>query len=422
MFTQSYSVKVLEKSTRKEFLFQIEAKRKSEIEEKLDAWYIVQEIRRNKTDLEKTLEQLTIDPVNKADVLRVLEFLAKALARGVRLKKALEFIFASEEKKSVQLFLQKMLDRLHEQFSNYYDIFKEFPEHFDEAFLGVVRAGESTGTLPENILQYIEEQKKMDKQRSEIQAVFMKRGILFSVVMLIATVIVTFVIPQFSKLFENAPSVPLILTILTMIANFLKSYGLFLLGLLITSIITFVILLKQSYQVKKAFDHFLLKLPIVSDIIRTYQTCQYLYFTGTLLMKNVNYVKIMDILIEQTSNIPFKEVFEIMRENIVKGVRLQDMLRRSEENLKTNYKKIPQGFLLPSLAQALEMGAATGNMGQILYDAFLAYEVILHQKIKRGIGIFDKVFYAFIIVLMATLFFAMGAAMMALYKNAGKMI
>lgn len=422
MFTQSYSVKALDKKTRKEFLFQVEAKRKSEIEVKLDPWYIVQEIRRNKTDLEKTLERLTLDPVNKSDVLRVLEFLAKALGRGVRLKKALEFILASEEKKSVQLFLQKMLDRLQEQFSNYYDIFKEFPEHFDEAFLGVVRAGESTGTLPENILQHIEEQKKMDKQRAEIQAVFVKRGILFSVVMLVAMVIVTFVIPQFTKLFEKAPHIPAILTILNAIANFLKSYGPFLIVGIVVGVITFIVLFKQNYQFKKTVDRFLLKIPIVSDIIRTHQTCQYLYFTGTLLMKNVNYVKIMDILIEQTSNLPFKEVFEIMRENIVRGVRLQDMLKRSEENLKTNYQKIPQGYLLPSLTQALEMGAATGNMGQILYDAFLAYEVILHQKIKKGIGIFDKVFYAFIIVLMAVLFFAMGAAMMALYKNAGKMI
>jgi len=68
------------------------------------------------------------------------------------------------------------------------------------------------------------------------------------------------------------------------------------------------------------------------------------------------------------------------------------------------------------------MGAATGNMGQILYDAFLSFEVILHQKIQKGINIFDKIFYAFIILLMGVLFFAMGTAMAALYKNAGSMV
>jgi len=419
---QTYQVRAVCKRTRKEFRFEVETKNIKNIEAELGDRYVVQEIKRKQTNLEKTIERISVSPVTEDDLLKLLEFLAKALDRGVRIRKALEFLLASEEKRSVRILIQQMIDRLQEQFSSYYDIFKEFPEHFNHTFLGIVRAGESTGSLAENILQYIDDRRKMMNQTKMIQAVFVKRGVLFAVVSLIATIIVTFVIPQFTKLFENAPNVPDILIILNAMADFLKAYGIIVILGTVGGVIGFIFLFKHSYRFKKVFDWVLFKVPIVNDIFKTYYTCQYLYFTGTLLMKNVNYIKIMDILIEQTTNIPFKEIFEIMRENVIKGVPLQEMLKRSEMELKTNYRKIPRGYLLPSLSQALEMGAATGNMGQILYDAFLSFEVILHQKIQKGINIFDKIFYAFIILLMGVLFFAMGTAMAALYKNAGSMV
>ena len=422
MFPQTYTVTAICKKTRKEFIFELVSKKKEVIESSLGDKYIVQDIKRKKTDLEKWFEKVTISPIKEDDLLKLLDFLAKALGRGVRIKKALDFLSASEEKPAMRHLISRMLERLESQFSSYYDIFKDFPEHFDHTFLGIVRAGESTGTLPENILQYIEDRKKMIEQNKMIKGVFMKRGILLSVVLLIASVIITYVIPQFVKLFEESPNIPAILSILSGVAALLKNYGLIFLAILGGSVGSFIFLIKHSYQIKKIFDRLMVRVPIVSEIIRTYYTCQYLYFTGTLLMKNVNYIRIMDILIEQTQNIPFKEVFEIMRENVIKGVPLQEMLKRSEQNLKTTYRKIPKGYLLPSLAQALEMGAATGNMGQILYDAFLSYEVILHQKIQKGINIFDKIFYTFIILLMGLLFFAMGSAMAALYQNAGSMV
>jgi type II secretory pathway component PulF len=130
----------------------------------------------------------------------------------------------------------------------------------------------------------------------------------------------------------------------------------------------------------------------------------------------------MDILIDQTKNIPFKEAFVIMKENVIKGVSLPEMLRRSEKNLETTYKKIPAGLFLLSLSQALEMGSLTGDMGKILYDSFLTYDEILSQKIDVGIKLFDRILYMGIVLIMGVLFYAMGTAMATLYQNAGSMV
>jgi len=328
----------------------------------------------------------------------------------------------TEDHPALKVLIDKLLKRLHNQFSSYYDIFRDFPEHFDHVFLGIVRAGETTGNLGDNILQYIAEREKMLAQRKLVQEVFWKRGILLLVVLVVAMVIVVFVIPQFAKLLEKGGDLPGLLAFLLGFSRFLKIYGLTMLFVTggFATLVGF--LWKYSYPVRKIIDKMSVKIPLLGEIIRTFYTCNYLYFTGTLLLKNVSYLRIMDILIEQTNHIPFREVFTIIKKNITLGVPINELFRRSEHNLPTFYQKIPRGYLLPSLSQALEMGSATGNMGQVLCDAYASYEIILHQKIQRAIKIFDRIFYAGIVVLMGILFLALGMSMMSLYNKAGTMI
>jgi type IV pilus assembly protein PilC len=421
LFASDFIVRAVDRKTRLEYVFELKARKSTDIEQELASKYFIKDISLKTSPIVEAWQKLTMTPINNDDILRVLSFLAGALGRGVVLRKALEFLYVSEQKPSVKALIKTLLERLEEQFSSYYDIFKDFPEYFDNTFLGIVRAGEATGSLSENILQYVADQKKMKKQKDEILAVFMKRLILFIVVMGVATVIVTFVIPQFFELFKESKKVPQVLVYLMNIANFIKNYSLYVLVSIIAAVSLFFTFLKSSYQFKKNCDRKMLKIPLVGELIRTYYTCQYLYFTGSLLKKNVNYIKIMEILIDQISSIPFKELFETMKQNVLKGVELADMLRRSEQGLETHYEKLPKGLLLPSLVQALEMGAATGNMGQILYDSYLSYEEVFFQKMQTATKIFDKIFYSVIIVIMGVLFYAMGVAMMTLYQNSGQL-
>jgi type II secretory pathway component PulF len=422
VFAQNYIVWVKDKLTRREFELEVTASSDESLLQELEDSYIVLSFQKKTTELKEKIDALFHSSVSESDILRVLTFLAQSLQRGVVLKKSLEFLLVSEEKMNVKRLLKQLLARLEGQFSSYYDIFKAFPEHFDHTFLGIVKAGEQTATLPENILQYIEDKKKMQEQKDMILSVLFKRGMMFAVVFLVSLVITLYVIPQFSQLFQDKTKLPSLFLMMLNISDFLHTYGGTLLFSLLVSGVILFLLLTQSYHFQKMVHKLFCKLPLFGGVTRTFYTCQYLYFTGTLLMKNVNYIKIMDILIDQIKNIPFKEVFEIMRENVLKGIELKTMLRNSEFGGKAPYKKIPRGYLLPSLLQAIEMGTATGDMGKVLYDAFLSYEVILHNKIAFGIKVFDRVFYSGIVLVMIVLFAAMGSAMIALYQNASTMV
>lgn len=422
MFLRSYSVKAINRTNWKTCILKVHWYSSKSIEKELDNYYQITDIKPIKSKFEIQLEMLFKEPISKTDILRLLNFLAQALERRVKLKKALEFLHASEEKSSVKILLEDLISTLEKSFTSYFDIFSRFPKYFDDNFLWIVKAWETSGNLPENIFQYIHEEKKIIEQKKTIQAVFMRRWTLLLAVIWIATVILTFVIPKFLALFSKANTIPPVLIFFSWISSFLTHYWILTLITLIWFWLITYVLIKNFYTVRKQFDLFLLKIPILNDIIRTYYTCHYLYFTWTLLKKNVWFVKIMNIIIEQCQNIPFKEVFEIMNNNIKAWQSLQDMLKYNMRLKSATYKPIPKWFLLPSLTQALEMWAATWNLWQILYDSFLAYEQILNEKIDKWIKIFDKIFYAFIVTVIGWLIFAMWSAMASLYKNAWQLM
>ncbi|PCI25365.1 hypothetical protein COB57_01405 [Candidatus Peregrinibacteria bacterium] len=416
MFFKKFKIDAVNRKTRKEYVFTLYSSNIDSAKNSISSIYLVQNIKELPTALSQVMDKLTYSKLNEDDVLKFLQFLAHALKRGVVLKKALQFLLSSEEKKAVRKLIQDIIDILDTQFSSYYDIFRQFPEQFPPDFLGIVRAGEISGSLAENILQYIEDSKKMKEQKAMMTALLAKRGILFGVVSLVGLVIVMVVIPQFTKLFKDTDPPP-IFDFVLQISIFLQSYGLYLVGSVIAFVLFIISFYKTNYKFRKKLHKLIIKIPLYGDIFRTYFTAQFLYFTGSLLMKGVHFIRIMDILIDQTWHIPFQKVFKTIRENVIKGVGLPAMVKSSEQNLDAPYKKIERGYLLPNLGQALEMGSATGNMGEILFDSYAAYDVLLHQKIQRGIKVFDALFYSGIILCMLVLFAAMGSAMMGLYAG-----
>ena len=416
MFKQSYEIRAIDKVSRKEYQIFAKSNSNETVKASINKSYDIKSIKIKKSFLNNVISNLFKEQITKSDIYKLLNFIALALWRWVRIKKALEFLFVSEQKSQVKLLIWNMLNNLDKHFINYYDIFKEFPEHFDHTFLWIIRAGESSWSISENILQYVKEQKKIENRKDDIRNIFIKRWLLFFLVVLIAWIIIVFVIPQFSKLFDSWDKWPWILKVLTSISDLINNYWTILALLLIWIITSFTWLLKYNYFFRWKFDKFIIKLPIIWSIVRTYHTSQYLYFVWTLLKKNVNYIKILDILIDQTKNIPFKTVFENMKDDVIKWVALKDLLKKNKSD------EFPDWLLLPSLNQALEMWSVTWNMWDILYDTFLTYELVLHEKIKFWINIFDKLFYWFIILLMWILFYAMWAAMAGLYMNAWSIV
>src|SRR5690606_13004818 len=90
-----------------------------------------------------------------------------------------------------------------EQGSGLTDSFKNHSTYFNDAFLGLLRSGEISGKL-DTVLNYAADMAERSMiHRQRIKATLLYPKIVAGMILITMMVILTFVVPQFSKLFAK---------------------------------------------------------------------------------------------------------------------------------------------------------------------------------------------------------------------------
>ena len=121
------------------------------------------------------------------------------------------------------------------------------------------------------------------------------------------------------------------------------------------------------------------------------------------------------IVIEQTSNLCFKSVYEALEKNLEKGRKLDQVLKPLDPQLLATglFVEVPQGYLLDSVAQAMTLGSKGGNLGEMLNEAYLTYDFQLQNRIGFGIKIIGGGISLFTYLLII---FMIGSLALTLFK------
>ncbi len=352
--------------------------------------------------------------VPQKDIYRLIKLMGSSLFRGKTLKSTLQFIGENEDSKALKKLIDQLIERMAKPFASQVEIFATFPHYFDEEFLGIIEAGESSSNLGEYLLDYTVEKKKQYQLSQNFRNILMKRSMTFLMVMMVAIVVVAFVIPQFKALFGEGLQMPWAMNLLLQISQFFVSYGLyiFLLFLAVGMIFTYFVL--HHSKVRWWWHDFLLNLPLLGRTLKTYYTAQFSYFLSTLLTKNVDIIKSMKIIIKQTQNVCMISTYE----NLIHSMQGGDDL------FAAIVKEADQGrhYMISSIVQAAKVGSETASLGATLMDVRNDLDELLTLRLERSIKLFSIIFYSFIILIAVFIAYAIGSAIVTFYNNAQNLI
>jgi general secretion pathway protein F len=353
-----------------------------------------------------------IKPQNR---IRLLKTLGQMIGRGYALEKVIEFLLADERDKDVR----KVLDALHAQtrrgYKDYEELFRVVGYCFDEEFFSILIAGQKTGTVGENLVDYAQGKAQMLRQKKELIKTLSGKFVLLGIVFLAFLVIVLFVVPQFQELFGAELELPLGMQIMMALSAFFRSYGVFvLIGLFILCGI-FCALYILHQKARFWIQHFLLRFPVLGYLLRMMQTRNFLYMMGNLLSKGVSLMEAIQIVINQSSNLCFRSVYTAIQQNLEKGRKLEDVLRPSDAKLddQSHFMRVPDGYLLNSVAQALSLGSRGGNLGEMLNEAYQSYDIQLQNRMSLVIKIIGM---SISVVTYLVIIFMIGSLAMTLFQ------
>ena len=314
--------------------------------------------------------------LSQKEVLLFTKELATLLDAGLPLDRALVVLKSSIEEDSG---IYKMIDQALEKIkagSTLADALEKLSNSFSKFYINMLRAGEAGGNI-EDILgrlsNYLESSKEL---KDTVTTAMIYPTIL--VVMSVSSVflLLTFVVPQFTEMFESAgKELPLSTQIVVASAEWLQSYWWI---LLLAGIGGFSYMKNQlsDPEKRRKWDRYFLNIPLAGDIIANMTVAAFSRTLGTLLTNGVPILTALSIAKETVSNTVFIEILEEAEQDLKQGKNMSGAL-------------LEQGRFPVMAVQMIKIGEETGKLDQMLDRVANVYDKQLKNTVERLLAMME---------------------------------
>jgi len=231
---------------------------------------------------------------------------------------------------------------------------KDWPDVFPEIFWNMIRIGEESGNLEEVLHNLSRQMEKTYELREKVKGALIYPAVIIVAMAGIGVLMLVMVVPKLAQTFEELGiELPLTTRLVIYSAQFISHFWYIFLAVLV--VIGF--LLRQTLKTEKGskfFDKIMLKIPIVSSIIKGTNTAYTARTLSSLINAGVPIVKSLEIISRTLTNYYFREAISASAKEVRKGTKLSEALRP--------YSKIyPYSF-----AEMIAVGEETGETADVL--------------------------------------------------------
>ena len=254
-----------------------------------------------------------------------------------------------------------------------------YPGIFSELFFSMVKVGEEGGTL-EDVLSGLTKQMEREQElKSKIKGAMMYPIVIVCAMVLIGVVMMILVVPKLAQTFTDL-GIPLPLTtqIIIGLASFLAKFW-YLLPIIIIAFIALIRALIRVKAVKAVTDKLVLRVPLISPIIKKTNSAHTVRTLSSLINSGVPIVRALEVVAGTLTNICYKKAILDAAERVKKGAKLAEVLKKHEG-------------VYPSLViQMIEIGEETGETSSILEKLADFYEEEVANATKNLSSIIEPI-------------------------------
>lgn len=326
--------------------------------------------------------------IRQQDIMYFTLDLSIVLSAGIPLAMGLRDLRDAQEHSKLRIILDDVLTSI-EGGSSLSAAFSRHPQYFDNMFVSIVNAGETSGNVDRvlaDMAAFLEW--KGDLRREVIQASIyplMVMGAVLGLVILLSTV----VFPEFAKVLNQARGpLPLPTQILFGLSALFRNWWWALLvgmGASILSLWLYVRTVKGRYW----FDGFKLKIPIFGKLARKIALSRFCHFFQMLFGAGVDISTSLGILENVIGNVVLAHATRMIRNDV-----------RSGQSLTTAV--IATGQFPTMVVRMFQIGETSGQLVGALEKACRFYDKEIPATIKRVFSIIEPLLYVFLAVVVLT--------------------
>ena len=271
---------------------------------------------------------------------------------------------------------------------------RKYDDVFGMLYCNLIRVGEESGRLVLVLDRLAALLERRIQIRRKVIGAMTYPAIITVVATLVVIFLLTFVIPQFSKLFAQFnQQLPWLTMQVINVSNFLTDNFL----TIIACVLAFFLVIYQVNQTKpgkRFFDDLRLKVPVFGGLTQKYVIALYARNLATLFESGINIITAMNISNEAVENVIIQKSLEDVVHEVEGGIPIAKALSKAQ--------------IMPELSvQMIEVGEESGNLDEMLTRVAEFYEDEINFLIDQITAMVEPAFIVVIGIVTGIIVLAM---------------
>ncbi len=303
--------------------------------------------------------------------------LSTLVSAGLPIDRSLQILGTLTENARLREVVQDVLGRI-EGGNALAEALGNHPRVFSRLYVNMVKAGESGGFLDvilSRLAKYLQSAKDV---RDHLISVLIYPIILTAVSGLAITIMVTFVVPRFAKIFADmGKAIPLPTQIILTFSEYFRSYWWAIPGLAALLYLG-VRFYTQDEERRWRWDTFKLRWIAVGDLIKKVEVARFARTLGTLLQSGVPILPALGLTKEISQNMAISRSISHIHDRLREGKGISKTLEETK--------------VFPPLAvHMIGVGEETGRLEEMLTKVAEAYEENVQTTMRRLVALMEPV-------------------------------
>lgn len=332
--------------------------------------------------------------IKPADIAVFSRQMATMMKAGVPLVQAFDIVSDGLENPTLKELVLNIRDDVAAG-GGFASALRKHPKYFDDLFCNLVEAGEQSGAL-ETMLDRI----ATYKEKTEALKAKIKKALTYPIAVVIVAIIVTGillvkVVPQFASTFEGFGAELPAFTQFVMGLSVLAQDWWFI-GLI--GMVGFIFLFKEAIRRSEKFayavDKYMLKLPVIGDILYLSVMARFARTLSTTFAAGVPLIDALTSVSGAAGNRIYQRAIIGVREDVSTGIQLNTALRA-------------KGIFPTLLVQMSAIGEESGALDEMLDKVAVYYEEAVDNKVDTLTSLLEPMIMSVLGVLVGGLLVAM---------------
>jgi len=306
--------------------------------------------------------------ISKKDIVVFTRQFAVMQDAGMGLVDTFEILSKQSRTVKLQDMIMALKNKIQEG-ASLAEALEKYPQHFNELYVSMIRAGEMSGTLAQVLDRLSGYLEKAAKLAGQVKTALIYPAIVLTVAFGIIWGLLVFVVPVFQKVFEaQAGGLPLPTQILVNASQIVRDNIVATIGGLIVLGIIFRATLKTEAG-RYRFDSFMLKVPLIGNIVHKVSVSRFTTTLGSLMTSGVPIVDGLGLAGRASGNKVVQEAVKRAAADVIEGKPLAFSLEKTK--------------LFPIMViNMVRVGEETGALDRMLNKVNDFYEDEVDQSIK----------------------------------------